>query len=239
MPSRLLTLLALIAVPATASANLVFDLRSPGLLFPVAVQPLLLTESGVDLLIEGYSHSGGASANSPFTTLTPRSLVSLPDGLGVASPGDAPFTLTSLQLEATGPNEMIRFTTSEPMQITSVVFGLASAGDEFDFSIDGVDFGVNSALGSDEIITAGAAETANDADLFFPSADFRVDFTGPGTVGTTFDFYTDDGNDDFSIIEINFAPALDPSSVPEAATMLAWGLGACLLATRTRREEAA
>ncbi|NEQ44447.1 MAG: PEP-CTERM sorting domain-containing protein [Leptolyngbya sp. SIOISBB] len=198
---------------------------------------------GLFLDIEALIHNGGSAGNAPFTVVgtgTPTFGSSDVPGLGIASSRrDDP------ELDASGPDEFLRFTFNKNVTLKSVIFEAFDRGgddDEFDLGVDNVDLEINDTFGSDRIATVG------DPAGFPGNTDYIVDFSGgadfagDGTnalfpvLGKQFDFYTTDRNDNYRIRQLKVHV-----DVPEPATML--GLGAVaaagLLAQKRSRKETA
>ncbi|WP_287524055.1 PEP-CTERM sorting domain-containing protein [Okeania sp. SIO2C2] len=178
---------------------------------------------GLELTVTAGTHSGGASADAPLNVIN-SALIAQRNGnrpgIGVLSgqPGD------SRQLDASGPNEFLRFTFNKKVTLLSTIFEAASnagAGvDEFDLGIDGIDLDINDTFATDTLRNFPGAGFPGGSDR---KVDFSggVDFDGDGTnalfpaKGLVFDFYTDDRNDDFRIKEIEVSV-----DVPESTSIL-------------------
>jgi len=168
---------------------------------------------GLELTITAGIHSGGASANAPLNITRTADITQTggnSPGLGVRS---RQF-FDSSQLDASGPNEFLRFTFNKEVTLLSTIFEAASnagAGvDEFDVGIDGIDLQITDTFGTDTLVSFPGGGFPGPTDRL---VDFSggVDFNGDGTnalfpaQGSVFDFYTDDNNDSFRIREIEVA----------------------------------
>ncbi len=164
---------------------------------------------GLELTVTAGVHSGGANADAPLNITDSARITQRAAGIGVRSErGDI------AQLDASGPNEFLRFTFNQEVTLLSTIFESASnAGpgvDEFDAGIDGIDLQITDTFGNDRLRSFPDAGFPGGSDRL---VDFSggVDFDGDGTnalfpaKGLVFDFYTDDGNDSFRIREIKVA----------------------------------
>ncbi len=163
--------------------------------------------NGLELTVTAGTHAGGSGANAPLTGINPALITQTgggSPGLGVrSSPGD-----TSSQLDAFGPDEFLRFTFNQEVNLLSTIFEAAGSGDEFDAGVDGVDLLITSTLGTDNLRSFPGAG--------FPgSTDRLVDFSALPTMGSVFDFYTTDTFDDYRIRTIEIS-----QTVPEPASLL-------------------
>ncbi|WP_293166236.1 PEP-CTERM sorting domain-containing protein [Okeania sp. SIO2C9] len=174
---------------------------------------------GLELTVTAGIHSGGASANAPFNLIAPAFVSQTgggQPGLGVfnGNPRD------SSQLDASGPNEFLRFTFNKEVTLLSTIFEAADRNDEFDLGIDGIDLDINDTFGNDRLRSFPGAGFRGRTDRKVDFSD-GVDFAGDGTnalfpaKGLVFDFYTGDRNDDFLIKEIKVAV-----DVPESTSIL-------------------
>ncbi len=177
---------------------------------------------GLELTVTAGVHSGGASADAPLNVIRSADITQRGGnrpGIGVRSRRD-----DSSQLDASGPNEFLRFTFNTEVTLLSTIFEAASnAGpgtDEFDIGIDGIDLDINDTFGNDRLRSFPGAGLPGNTDR---KVDFSggVDFDGDGTnalfpaKGLVFDFYTDDRNDSYRIKEIKVAV-----DVPESTSIL-------------------
>ena len=158
------------------------------------------------------------------------------DGIGVEFRTGDRFDAN--QADALNGNDFLRFSfsstngASRNVTLTSVTFGLAgtqvaTANDNFDFAIDGVDQDVVGLLGNSLLASFSTGPTEIQASRV-------VDFTAPGSdpntptfllpPGVTFDFFSDDINDDWVIagLTVDVQPAVVP--VPASALLLLSGL---------------
>ena len=175
--------------------------------------------NGLELIVTAGIHSGGAGANAPLNLIRDAKVTQSGGsqaGLGVRS-GKSDNTK---QLDASGPNEFLRFTFSQKVTLLSTIFESARKGDEFDLGIDGVDLAINKTFGTDRLRDFPGAGFAGRTDR---KVDFSggVDFNGDRTnalfpaKGLVFDFYTDDRRDSYKIREITVA-----QDIPEPTSLL-------------------
>lgn len=210
----MVTLLA----PAAEAATMTFWKSGSQVLWGQDVLTFTDAGTGISMTVSGGTHSGGAGANAPFATETPcgTCIAQHRNGISIDRGGS-----DSHELDGSGPDEFIRLTFSEKVLLTDVWFNAAGNGDEWDMSVDNVDFGVNGAFGSDLI------ENLIDSDIAAtPSDDDRADFVSNGgaIMGTVFTFYTDDNNDDYKLAALKFNQ-IAQVPLPAALPLLAGGLG--------------
>ena len=203
--------------------------------------PSLFVDLGdsLELTVTAGVHSGGARANAPLNITGSAKITQTggrAPGIGVRSGQKN----DSSELDASGPNEFLRFTFNQEVTLLSVIFEAASNSgpgtDEFDSGIDGIDLQINSTFGNDRLrsFPDGGFSGGTDRLVDFSGG---VDFAGDGTnalfpaTGLIFDFYTDDKNDSFRIAEITVSHHV----VPEPLTILGAGT-AVAFATSFKRK---
>ncbi|WP_205127556.1 hypothetical protein [Okeania hirsuta] len=173
---------------------------------------------GLELTVTAGVHSGGSRADAPLNVIRSAD-ISQTDGL-FSGIGVRSRFADSSQLDASGPNEFLRFTFNKKVTLLSTIFDAASnfglGTDEFDLGIDGIDLDINDTFGTDRLQNFPGFGLTREVDF-----SGGVDFDGDGTnalfpaKGLVFDFYTDDRNDDFLIKEIKVAV-----DVPESTSIL-------------------
>ena len=184
---------------------------------------------GLSVTAAAFTHgdSLNAGADAPFPTVTGALLFRGIEGLGVQSPADN----NSVNLDANGLSEFIRFTFNQSVTLLEAVFdNVSPSGENFDMAVDGVDVDVAALLGTDSV-----------SDL--PDAAFGIDsnlagFFGDGLTGTVFEFYTADADDSYQIRQFLVEAVADGGAAdvpaPGALMLLGFGLAGLGFARRRR-----
>lgn len=214
------------------------------------VGSIIQTVNGLTVTVTGGTFTTSAPGDGvPFDT-TDTSGAQISDlgknGIGVDNGGNGGND-SSDQLDNRGFLDFLQFSFSiddalVDVQLESVLFTLASAGDQFDLGIDDTNIAIIETFGTDEIrdFTPGPIRGSLDFLVAFP--EIVEVFPGDGQIapeGNAFSFFgsTGDSDDGFGIGELTVS-FYAPVPIPAALPLLLSGLAGFGLISRRRKQVA-